>query len=399
MKKIKIGIDIRSLAEQNYSGISEYTLNLVKRITSDYYFKKINIKKYKLFYNSYKKSSKISQLNKELNQLNKNIEVIHTKYPNKLFNWIMQKILFWPKIDQLVFGKKLNNNIFWMTNIAPVVFSKNCQKIITIHDLSFLRYPFFFDLKRRMWHKIINVKKLIKKFDHIVAVSENTKKDIIELCKIDEKKITVIYPEISRKYQVLKEDDHRLALVKKKYNLEENFILYLGSLEPRKNIFGIIKAYEKLRKNKTTKINLVIAGGNGWKNKNIFQAYKNSKYKNDIIFLGYIPETDKVYLYNLASVFVFPSFYEGFGYPVLEAMACGVPVVTSFSSSLPELVGNAALMVDPYRFDNIANSLTQIITNQNLRKNLINQGLKRVQKFRYTKDNDKYFDLLRKCLK
>ena len=374
-----IGIDIRTLMDEQYSGVSEYTFNLLNAI-----FKIDNKNEYKLFYNSWHNiSDRMPKFNYD------NVKIVKTKYPNKLFNNILQKIFKTPKIDKL-----LSVDIFFMPNIGFISLSSQCKKIITIHDLSFLRYYDFFSLKRNLWHKIINVKKIIKNFDHIIAMSKNTKKDIIELCKITEKKISVIYSGISEKYYKI--DDKENIKIKNFPNLPKKFILFLGTLEPRKNVDSIIKAYNKLRKNNNfNKYKLVIAGGKGWKNKNIYNAFKNSKYKNDIQFLGYVENKDKNYLYNLADLFVYPSFYEGFGLPPLEAMACGCPVITSSVSSLPEIVGSAGIMVNPHDILEISQAMNDILSDKNLQNKLSQKGIEKAKEFNWEKSAKEYLSCIK----
>ncbi|MCG2700955.1 glycosyltransferase family 4 protein [Candidatus Parcubacteria bacterium] len=377
---MKIGIDIRTLMDIQYSGIPEYTLNLIKEIL------KLDKKnEYKLFYNSGKDVS-----NKIPKFASNSAEIIKTNYPNKLFNNVMQRVLGMPKIDQL-----LGADLFFMPNIGFVSLSNQCKKIITVHDLSFLRFPEFFSLKRRAWHSIVGVKKMLNQFDKVIAVSENTKNDLIDLCDIKEEKIKVIYHGVGGEYKAIEPNSQELNEIKRKYNLPDDFILYLGTLEPRKNVEGIIQAYGELReKNRGLEnFKLVIAGGRGWKYKNIFKIWNESKYKDSIIFLGYVDSADKVYLYNLASLFVYPSFYEGFGLQLLEAMACGTPVTCSFASSLPEVAGDAAVMVDPYNIAHIAGAIEQILTDNELKKDLIKKGLARAKHFSWEKTAKEYLEL------
>jgi len=228
----------------------------------------------------------------------------------------------------------------------------------------------------------VNPKKLAQKNDFIIAVSQATKDDLISIYGIPENKIKVIYSGLDESLVV---DRHACQLqeAKKKYNLPQDFILSLGSIEPRKNMVGLISAYEKLRDENKINNKLVIAGEKAWCYKEIFKAWKKSKYKNDIIFPGFIEEEDKIYLYNLSKLFVYPSFYEGFGFPVLEAMACGVPIVTSFVSSLPEISLDAALLIDPYNIDDLALGVYNGITDEDLRQRLIEKGLERIKEFKW----------------
>jgi glycosyltransferase involved in cell wall biosynthesis len=179
----------------------------------------------------------------------------------------------------------------------------------------------------------------------------------------------------------------RMSNVIKKYHLPKNFILYFGTIEPRKNISGLIRAFELLKeKNKDfKKVYLVIAGGKGWLFKNIFAMAARSKFAKHIIFTGFVSPEDKVYLYNLADLFVYPSFFEGFGFPPLEAMACGVPTITSNTSSLPEIAQDAALMVNPYDTDELAWAMEQVLSDVALRKELARRSLAQAKLFSWDK--------------
>jgi len=380
---MKIGIDIRPLMEKEYSGVSEYTLNLVKAILAQ-----DRENEYKLFYNS---GRDISGRMPEFK--NENAEIASTHYPNKIFNYLLQKTLRYPEID-----KMLGVDIFWLPNPSFISLSRKAKKILTIHDLSWLRCPNFFSLRRNLWHYIINIKKLIRESDKIIAVSENTKNDIMDLTGVSGSKVEVIYSGIDEELRVIGKNDQSLKEVKKKYNLADKFILFLGTQEPRKNIVGLIKAYNEFRKNSTggKEVGLAIAGGKGWKERGVLGEWKKSKYQEDIKFLNYIPRQDKVYLYNLASVFVYPSFYEGFGFPPLEAMACGLPTITAFSSSLPEVAGEVSLLVDPYKTGEIAQAIERVLSDDNLKNDLIERGREKASEFSWQKAVGKYIDIFKK---
>ena len=199
---------------------------------------------------------------------------------------------------------------------------------------------------------------------------------------VSEDKIRIVSPGIDlNKYSKnYLEEKNR---VKIKYKLPENFILFLGALEPKKNIVNIIKGFEKYKEDfKDKKIKLIIAGGKGWKYEEIFETYENSKIKEDIIFIGYIDEEDKIPLYKLSRLFIFPSLYEGFGMPVLEAMAAGTPVITSNISSLPEVVGDGAILINPYSIKEISNAINKILNgNEEFLKQMIIKGKEQSKKF------------------
>ncbi|MFH1427089.1 MAG: glycosyltransferase family 1 protein [Patescibacteria group bacterium] len=383
---MNIGIDIRTLMDSQYSGVSEYTYNLVKEILR---LDKVN--QYKLFYNSGRDvSGRIPKF------ISENVEVVSTHYPNKLYNYIMQKTFRYPKIDQL-----LGVDLFFMPHIGFASLSNKCKSILTIHDLSFIRYQKFYSLRKNLWHKLVNTKKLLNQFDTIIAVSENTKSDIIELGGVDNSKVKVIYSAVEGQFRKISKEEpdfNNLDVIRAKYDLPWDFILFLGTIEPRKNIIGLIKAFSILKVNNSNlkSLKLVIAGGQGWKSKSIFKEWEKSKYKADIKFLGYVDREDKVYLYNLAKIFIYPSFYEGFGFPPLEAMSSGTPVVSSNISSLPEIMGGAALLVDPYNVNRLAKSIEKVLLDDGIRKKLIAKGFDWARQFSWQQTAQNYLALWHK---
>jgi glycosyltransferase involved in cell wall biosynthesis len=377
---MNIGIDARTLMDKNYSGVSEYTFNLVSEVL------KLDRKNnYRLFYNSYHDiTDRIPKFDYE------NVKTVKLNHPNKVLNYFYFKIFDNPKIDKLC-----GVDLFFMPHINFISLSTECRKILTIHDLSFLRYPDFFSIKKNLWHDFINIKKLAKNSDTIVAVSENTKKDIIELLGVSENKIKVIYSGVDPRFKPIAKEDRDSADVKKNYNLPDRYILSLGTLEPRKNLEGLIKAFEIFKNDHKDfdDLNLVLVGGNGWKYKEIFKTWRMSKFKEDIIFMGYIPAGVKPYVYNSAELFVCPSYYEGFGFPPLEAMACGTPVISSSVSSLPEITGQAAVLVDPFNISQLSVAISEILLDNNLKNNLITKGLEQARNFNWSKTGQGYIDI------
>lgn len=384
---MKIGIDIRTLMDQRYSGISGYTLHLVAKILEI-----DNDNEYRLFYNSARDmSGRIPRY------IGDNIKLINTRYPNKVFNYGMQKILHWPKLNSL-----LGVDLFFMPHINFIALGPECHRVITVHDLSFLRYPEFFNIKQNIWHSLVQVKKLLRSFDTIIAVSQNTKHDIVELCGIPAEKIKVIHSGKGSNYKPLSGDDENLKKIFTKYNLPKKFILYLGTIEPRKNVSAIISAYNLMREQNSdlSEYKLVIAGASGWKTRRTFSLYKRSPYKKDILFLGYVDNDDKIYLYNAASIFVYPSLYEGFGFPPLEAMASGLPVITSNSSSLPEVVKDGAILVNPYNLNDIKEAMVNLLSDRNLYEYLKEKGLTIAKTYSWRNTAFSYIDLFVKlCTK
>ncbi len=377
-----IGIDIRVLTRGTRTGIEEYTLNLLSRLLS----LDKNIQ-FKLFYNAFNKI----KLDYDWLRL-PNIELREFKYPNRFVFDPLARFFKMPKVDKLLGG----TDIFFAPHFLLSPVSDGCQKIITFHDLSFEYFPEFFPMRKRFWHGFLNPQGRALEADKIICVSESTKNDLADLYRVPENKIKVIYSGIGEEFRRVASDKwpaspelqrgEQVISIKKKYNLPEKFILYFGTIEPRKNLVGLIKAYEIFcEKHKPDDFKLVIAGSRGWLNKEIFAAAKKSSYRQDIIFTGFVQAQDKVYLYNLASLFIYPSFFEGFGFPPLEAMACGVPVVCSNTSSFPEVVGEAALMIDPYNFGEIAWAMSEVLKDSRLQENLVKKGLEQTKKFSWDK--------------
>lgn len=382
---MKIGIDIRCLAEGRRTGVEEYTIR-----TLQYLFEQHPDWEFKLFYNSLKGNRE------PLNWLKKYpyVSLMDFRLPNKLLNFLFW-FFHWPKIDRLLGGVE----VLFIPNLNFLAFSSTCRSIVTLHDLSFERFPETFSFKRRLWHFLINPRKICQRTTTVVAVSESTADDVIGLYKIPIEKVKLCHPPLNyQKFNLNTLSPTEHFRLKKKYHLTDNFILYLGTIEPRKNIIGIINAFATLKEKLTidNKLKLVIAGYPGWKAEQIMEQYYASTHHKDIIFLSFIPEDDKPGLYSLAQVFIYPSFFEGFGFPPLEAMAAGTPVITSNCSSIPEVVGDAALLIDPYRPYEITIALKALLDNPTLYQDYVERGNRQVEKMKKKSREvtiDKYFDI------
>lgn len=267
--------------------------------------------------------------------------------------------------------------------------------ITTIHDLTYILYPDTMApsnrkrLEKDMHHTVRNV-------DYIITISENSKKNIIKYLGIDGSKIEVIYPGVDETYKKLLNDDE-ITVVKNKYNIAGKYLLYLGTLEPRKNVETIIRAYNCYKKANNDNLKLVLAGKKGWLYDSIFKLVKELELEEDVIFTDYIDDEDKAPLYQGAEIFLFPSLYEGFGMPVIEAMASRTPVITSNSSSLPEAAGDAAIITEPLDYKSISDSIERILMDDELRETMINKGIEQADKFDWDVSAEKlrniYYDL------
>jgi len=375
-----VGVDIRVLARGTRTGIEEYTLNLLSRLLS--LGKNI---KFKLFYNAFNKS----ELDYDWLNL-PNVELKEFSFPNRLIFDPLAKFLKLPKIDKLLGGA----DVFFAPHFLLSPVSDRCRKIITFHDLSFEYFPEFFPWRKRLWHDFLNPRARARQADKIIAVSGSTKNDLTGWYSVPGKNVRVIYSGVGEEFKKLEIGNWKLE-ISGKYNLPGKFILYFGTIEPRKNINGLVRAYEILRQDyKINDFKLVIAGSRGWLDEQIFANVKKSIYGADIIFTGFVRPQDKIYLYNLSSLFVYPSFFEGFGFPPLEAMACGAPVICSNTSSFPEIAGEAALMVDPYNFGEIARAMAEALKDLRLQDNLVKKGLEQIKKFSWDKCAQETLDFL-----
>lgn len=371
---MRIGIDVRCLADGKRTGVEEYTLALLAGL-----FERDRENEYVLFFNSWR----TVDIDFAWATRYPNVTLKRFCIPNKLLNLSLWYLNF-PKLDTLVGG----TDVFFLPNLNFAAVSRKTRLVVTAHDLSFELFPETFSFKRRMWHFFINFRRLALSADKVIAVSESTRDDLMVQYGISGKKIVVIRSGIGKQFFVMDRNDIELLRVKEKYHLPYKFILSLSTFEPRKNILALIKAFEGLLMLKhpaLEKYTLVIAGTRGWKYEEIFEAIERSSYRDRILLLGFIADEDKAVLYNLSSAFVYPSFYEGFGFPPLEAMACGVPVIVSHSSSLPEIVGEAGILIDPYQPDEILQALRQVLTDQELSDTLRQKSRERVKLFSWEK--------------
>lgn len=260
-------------------------------------------------------------------------------------------------------------------------------RVITIYDLIPVKFPDFFTVDQvSLINQVLGSINLEK--DWVVCISENTKNDFLEFFKgrFDSTRVAVTPLAASEKFRPTKD----LGLIKSakiKYGIPAQcpYFLSLCTLEPRKNLSSVVKAFSRLINQEKIDLNLVLVGAQGWKNKDIFEEIKKSpKLASKVFFLGYVPDQDLSAIYSGAVGFVYPSFYEGFGLPPLEAMQCGVPVITSSVSSLPEVVGDAGIMVNPNSLDEISQAMQKVAVNNMLRQEMSQKSLERAKRFSWT---------------
>jgi glycosyltransferase involved in cell wall biosynthesis len=354
------------------TGIGRYTYEISKKIKDD------NDLDTYFFYGYYSKNI----LDIKKTSKSKILKKIITK--NQLIKKISRKLLlhvskfYSPAFD-----------LYWEPNFIPLENIKAKKIVTSVHDFSFILHKEYHP-KERIEYFENNFFKKIYISDAIICFSEFTKNEILERLNIDQKKIKVIYHGL----------DHNLFKIKKdlkvNFELPKKFILCVGSIEPRKNLISLLKAYNNLDMSIKKEYKLILTGFKGWENQEIVSLINQNKdYVN---YLGYISDEELVAVYNLATLFVYPSFYEGFGLPVLEAMACGTPVVCSNTTSLPEVGGDAVVYCNPYNINHIKERIEMVLNDEKIQKEMIVKGLERAKQFTWEKSAKKHLEVFKEVL-
>lgn len=264
-------------------------------------------------------------------------------------------------------------------HFGPFNLPKSIKRITVIHDLTPLLFPQYHTFIGQSLQRIF-LPSILKNTDHIITNSEYTRQDLIKFFPFTKDKSTATLLGKDKIFTPRKDES-----VLKKYRITKPYILFVGTLEPRKNLPVLLEAFNKFKKTTGENHQLVFVGKKGWKSEEIFQKMEASPFKKDIILPGYIEREHLPILYSMAEVFVYPSLYEGFGLPVIEAMACGTPVITSNISSLPEVGGAAGIYFDPNSSEELTDKLSKVLGDDDLRKSLGAQGLVRATQFSWKK--------------
>jgi len=255
-----------------------------------------------------------------------------------------------------------------------------CRTVVTIHDCIHLRFPHYLPGRLAHLYARASMRHAAIRSDRLITVSEASKRDIIHYFDVPPEKIEVIYNAIDERFG-LDPPEEAVARVRERYQLDHQFVLYVGNIKPHKNLVRLIEAFAAVRQRSFDQLKLLIIGDEISKLPSLRRAVHSHKLHKHVRFLGFLPDDMLAILYRLASVFVFPSLYEGFGLPPLEAMASGTPVVTSNLSSLAEVAGDAAVLVDPYDVDAIADGIRRVLTDPALADDLRRKGLLRAREF------------------
>ena len=369
--KPKIVIDSISLMS-SLTGIGRYTYEIAKSVEKNEHFE------CSFFYGYHSKSLVHSSDKKDL----KLLKSIVSK--NQLFKKIFRKIV---KISSKIFTPTYD--LYWEPNFIPIEGIKANKIITTVHDFSFILHKDFHP-KERIEYFEEHFFKNIKRSDMIITGSKFSKQEILDRLDFKEEQIKVIYHGINhdlfKMYNDLKVD----------FELPKKFIFSVGSIEPRKNLIGLLRAYNLLPNDIKNEYKLVLAGFKGWENSEIMSIIDENR--ENIIYLGFISDEELAKVYNLASCFVFASFYEGFGLPVLEAMACGTPVVCSNSSSLPEVGGDAVMYCNPNDIEDIKEKIELVLKDEIIQQEMIVKGLERVKEFSWKKSAKEHIKVFQEVL-
>jgi glycosyltransferase involved in cell wall biosynthesis len=253
-----------------------------------------------------------------------------------------------------------------------------CRSVVTFHDLTFFLYPHLHTRSKRVFFPLA-IRFSARQADALIAVSESTRRDAIRLLGVPQQKVHTTQLGVDSAFRPVQDEGLR-AGVRQKYRLPERFILYVGLVEPRKNLPLLIQAYQSLVELGSSHP-LVVVGRFGWMHQQVLQEITTLGLKDKILFTGYVPQLDLPIVYNLASLFVYPTLYEGFGLPALEALACGTPVITSDIASLPEIVGDAGLLVPAGDKQALTQAMRAVLTDQALQNRLAVKGPERAAQF------------------
>ncbi len=282
---------------------------------------------------------------------------------------ILWEQLAQPRILRQIEADLIHGPVFVAPLLAP------CPAVITIHDLSFMRFPHLFRPANRLYLTVMT-RLSARRARRLIAVSAYTAAETNRLLGVEAERIDVVYHGVESRFHPRASSE--IAAFRQRKGLPERFVLFVGTLEPRKNLVRLVEAFARVRDERTC---LVLAGGKGWLYAELLARIEALGLSNKILFPGYIANDELPWWYNAAIALAYPSLYEGFGLPVLEAQACGTPVLTSNASSLPEAAGDAALMVDPYDVDALASALSRLLTEIPLRHELRERGLVHAQQF------------------
>jgi glycosyltransferase involved in cell wall biosynthesis len=362
---MKIGIDAR-FAVHNRRGIGNYTLNLIQNL------------------------AEIDNYNEYILYIDKNdTENILPKRDNFIIKKLLpSNYLIWEQFMLPMQVKRDGIDILHCTgNTAPVFISKNIKLVLTIHDVSYLkpysitpRSPYLYQRLGRTYRRNF-VPRVINKANIVITVSEFAKRDILNIFPgCNSSMVRVIYESGNKRFQFIPKKEAQ-SFCKSKFGITGKYILNVGGRDPQKNTASIVTNLLKLKLEGKLSEQIVIVGFSNWQKSDIYKSLEMSDYRKDFKFIDFADQSDLMQLYNGAEIFIFVSFYESFGLPLLEAMTCGIPVIASTTGAMPEIAGDAAFLINPYNGQELQAAVIKILNDENLRDDLIARGLKKAKEY------------------
>lgn len=380
---MRIGIDCSAAFLKNRTGVGNYTFCLVDALMRTDRVNRYSL--YPVFFNPFIGFEDAGFREAE-----------NFRVPFRKAHGLLSFVLWNPVMPASVKERALGQVDLVHCNTFSVPRLRNAKLVSTIYDLTVITHPECHQ-KGNIDRCVKGIKDSLERADHIIAISEHTKKDIMKHFNAPDSLITVTHLAAGPEYHEVT-DRAALASARAKYKLPADYILFVGSLEPRKNVKGLLKAYAAVPQKLRKAFPLVIAGGRGWLNSDIPGIVEALGIKEGVRFAGYLDATDISAVYSGASVFAYPSLYEGFGLPILEAMSCGSPVVTSKTSSMPEVAGDAAVLVDPMDADELAFALQKVLEDEGLRAGMRKKGLARAASFSWDRCAKETVEIYRKVM-
>ncbi len=361
-----IGVDIRVLGTGRLSGIEEYTEQLLEHMVA------LNAPdvRFKLLYGGRRPLARRDWMDAPT------VSVHDTGMYNRVL-WLRTRLTGRPYFDELVGGA----DVFFFPHFLLGGLSPACRRVMTWHDLSYERMPHLLSWHRRRWHDIqMRPRAQALASDRIIAVSQSTADDIARLYGVAPGHIVVVHSGVDPLLR--RPSEQNINQWRSSRTIEGPFILALGTREPRKNLPALVAAWDILRRGPGMQyMQLVIAGRPGWMEEELQRAIRTTSAPDMVRIIDHIGHAERPMILSAASVLAYPSLLEGFGFPPLEAMACGTPVVAGATSSVSEVVGDAGILVDPYRVDGLATALESVLRDARLRSRLIAKGYERVSRF------------------
>lgn len=314
----------------------------------------------------------------------KNVEMIEKTFLSKVSRDALRRVFYivWLNSEMHLFLKRRGVDIIHFTNyLIPILRLSNVKYVVTIHDLTPWRFPKTLPSAYLPYIKWA-ISHAVRSADLILTVSNAVKKEIIELFGVIEGKVKAVYCGVSKEFLKTKKVYDKTTI--KKFGITKDYLLFVGTIEERKNVITLLKAFKKLKNYKD--LQLVLVGKPGYGFSKVDKYLENNHFRDDVILTGYVTEKDLIALYDLASIFIYPSLYEGFGIPLVEAMARGVPIVASKIPSTEEVASQAAIYYnDPLDYKALAKKVLELLENDALQQDLAGKGLKRVQEFSWKK--------------